>query len=140
MIATRGDVTDLATLIAAVLHDTVEDTATTFAELERRFGPEVRGLVAEVTDDKQLLKAERKRLQVAHAAGASAKAKVIKLGDKICNVLDVTLSPPPDWSTERRLEYLDWTEQVIAGCRGVNPGLEAYYDQVLAEGRRALAG
>ena len=121
-----------------MLHDTIEDTKTTPEELEEHFGREVRTLVAEVTDDKNLPKQERKRLQVEHAAGSSIEAKVIKFGDKIANVLDVTGSPPVDWPLERRREYLDWTEQVLAGCRGCNAGLEAYYDEVLKAGRRAL--
>jgi len=138
ILATVGAVTDATVLIAAVLHDTLEDTETTPAELEDRFGPEVRGLVEEMTDDKRLPKAERKRLQVEHAPGNSAKAKLIKLADKIANVRDVTLTPPSDWSLERRREYLDWTQDVMAGCRGVNPGLEACYDEALAGGRLKL--
>jgi len=138
LIATRGGVTDLPTLLAAVLHDTIEDTETSPEELEAAFGAEVRSLVLEVTDDKHLPKAERKRLQVVHAHSRSKKAKLIKLGDKIANVRDVTAAPPADWNLDRRREYLDWTENVVRGCRGTNPGLEDYYDQVLREGRRAL--
>jgi guanosine-3',5'-bis(diphosphate) 3'-pyrophosphohydrolase len=138
ILATRGGITDLSTLIAAVLHDTIEDTETSPEELEARFGPEVRALVLEVTDDKRLPKGERKRLQIQHAPLRSVKAKIIKLGDKIANVRDVTNSPPEGWSLERRREYLDWTSQVVHGCRGINPGLESYYDQVLGTGRAAL--
>jgi guanosine-3',5'-bis(diphosphate) 3'-pyrophosphohydrolase len=138
VLATVGGVQDLTTLIAAVLHDTIEDTGTTPDELEDRFGREVRLLVEEMTDDKRLPKLERKRLQIVHARGASHRAKLIKLGDKICNVRDVTHAPPADWGIERRREYLDWTEQVVAGCRGANGPLEAYYDRLLAECRLAL--
>lgn len=138
LLATIGGVTDLDVLIAAVLHDTLEDTETTPAELEDHFGAEVRELVEEMTDDKGLPKAVRKQLQIDHAPQVSPKAKVIKLADKISNVRDVSTSPPSDWSLERRREYLDWTQDVIAGCRGVNPGLEAGYDRALAEGRRSL--
>src|SRR5438128_2013305 len=90
VLATVGGVTDVNTLIAAILHDTIEDTDTTADELEQKFGREVRLLVEEMTDDKTLRKAERKRLQVAHARTRSHRAKLIKLGDKICNVRDVT--------------------------------------------------
>jgi guanosine-3',5'-bis(diphosphate) 3'-pyrophosphohydrolase len=138
VLASVGAVTDVPVLAAALLHDTIEDTQTTAAELEQQFGRDVRLLVEEVTDDKRLPKAERKRLQVAHARDASHRAKLIKLGDKICNVRDVTHSPPADWPLERRREYLDWTEQVVAGCRGVNAALEACYDQALGEGRSRL--
>lgn len=53
-VITFGGVTDVAVIIAALLHDTVEDTATTLDEIEKEFGPEVRQIVAEVTDDKKL--------------------------------------------------------------------------------------
>ncbi len=133
-----GGVSDLATLQAALLHDTVEDTETTFDELERLFGQEIRDLVSEVTDDKTLPKEDRKRLQIEHASHLSPKAKLIKLADKICNVRDVATAPPADWSVQRRSEYLDWSERVVAGCRGVNAALEGYYDELLAEGRRRI--
>ena len=94
--------------------------------------------MGEVTDNKKLDKAIRKCLQIKHAPSLSAKAKLIKLGDKICNVRDVTLSPPVGWDLERRQEYLDWTEKVVAGCRGSNPALEAHYDKLLRDGREVL--
>ena len=84
----------LSTLCAALLHDTVEDTDTTQAELEAKFGTEIASIVAEVTDDKSLPKAERKRAQIEHAAHISKKAKLVKLADKICNLRDVAHSPP----------------------------------------------
>ena len=99
---------------------------------------EVRRVVEEVTDDKRLPKAERKRLQIEHAPHLSARAKQIKLADKISNVRGVTQAPPADWPLARRQEYLNWTEQVVAGCRGCNAALEDFYDRVLAEGRRVL--
>jgi len=128
----------LPTLLAAILHDTVEDTKTTKDELEEKFGPEVRDLVMEVTDDKKLSKPERKRLQIEHAPLRSAKAKLIKLGDKIANVRDVTKDPPVDWTMARRREYLDWTEKVVEGCRGTNAALERCYDEALREARAKL--
>jgi (p)ppGpp synthase/HD superfamily hydrolase len=138
LLARVGGVTDLVTLQSAILHDTIEDTKTKPEELEAAFGPEVRRVVEEVTDDKELPKEERKQLQIEHASHLSERAKQIKIGDKISNVLGVTQAPPSDWSLERRLEYLDWTEKVVEGCRGCNATLENFYDQVLAEGRQVL--
>jgi guanosine-3',5'-bis(diphosphate) 3'-pyrophosphohydrolase len=134
VLANVGGVGDITTLVAAILHDTIEDTKTTGEELEAKFGWEVRLLVQEVSDDKTLEKTERKRLQVEHAPTLSSRAKLIKLGDKICNVRDVTHRPPAHWPIERRREYLDWTERVVAGCRGMSRPLEQYYDRVLREG------
>ena len=133
-----GDVRDLITLQGAILHDTIEDTETTPEELEALFGSEVRRVVEEVTDDKRLPKAGRKRLQVEHAPHLSEGAKQIKLADKISNVRSVTQTPPADWPLKRRLEYFDWTEQVVAGLRGCSPPLESLYHKLLEEGRRAL--
>ncbi len=138
VLALEGGVTDEELLIAAILHDTVEDTRTTFAELEECFGAAVAALVREVTDDKALPKAERKRLQIANAAGLSARAKQLKIADKICNVRDVSDCPPSDWSTERRHEYLTWAEQVVAGCRGLNDQLDQVFDVTTEHARVRL--
>jgi len=140
VLAVDGQVTDRVLLVGAILHDTLEDTETSAAELETQFGAEVARLVEEVTDDKRLPAPERKRLQVERAPHASAAAKQLKVADKICNVRDVTLAPPARWSRERRRAYLEWTAQVVAGCRGVNPALERVYDEALALGRRRLEG
>src|SRR5688500_14203977 len=98
ILANEGGVTDTAVLVAALLHDTVEDTETTIEEIEARFGPEVAGIVAEVTDDKSLAPAERKRLQVVKAASKSDGAKLVKLADKTCNLRDLGATPPVEWS------------------------------------------
>lgn len=131
-------ITDLITLIGAVLHDTIEDTQTTAAELDEQFGKTVRKLVEELTDDKTLDKPTRKQLQIEHASGLSARAKVVKLADKIANLRDVLDNPRSEWTVARRIEYLEWTEQVVAGCRGANPPLERLYDQVVEKGRVSL--
>jgi len=138
ILANVGGISDVTTLVAALLHDTVEDTTASPEELEQQFGPRVRALVEEVTDDKALEKAERKRLQIEHTPTLSVAAKQIKLGDKICNMRDVVENPPPDWKLSRRLDYLDWAELVVAGCRGANERLERHFDQVLSEGRETL--
>jgi (p)ppGpp synthase/HD superfamily hydrolase len=133
-----GGITDLPTLQAAILHDTIEDTETSPQELEDHFGQEVRLLVQEVTDDKSLPKQERKRLQVEHAPNLSTRAKLIKLGDKICNVREITPTEPAEWPLQRKLEYFDWAEKVVAGCRGSNPELEEHFDAVLKKSRESL--
>jgi guanosine-3',5'-bis(diphosphate) 3'-pyrophosphohydrolase len=136
LLAQVGGLSDLLTLQAAILHDTIEDTKTTPDELEKEFGVEVRDLVVEVTDDKLLPKAERKRLQIKHAPHLSERARVIKIADKICNILDITHSPPTDWALERRVEYINWAGNVVAGCRGVNERIERRFDEVMERARR----
>ena len=138
VLATEGDVSDEITLIAAALHDTVEDTQTTFAELEEHFGSEVADLVREVTDDKSLKSTERKRLQIVHAPHLSIRAKQLKIADKICNVRDVTDAPPADWPLKRRRDYLTWAMDVFAGCRGANAKLDQAFDQTINRAKSKL--
>ena len=128
----EGDVADPAVIAAALLHDTLEDTQTTAAELRTAFGEAIARVVAEVTDDKDLPKAERKRLQVEHAATLSREAKLVKLADKICNLRDMADHPPAKWDLVRRREYFDWAKAVIDRLRGVHPRLEAAFDAAFA--------
>ena len=132
VLVNEGGVTDIEVLCAALLHDTLEDTATTLHELEEAFGPRVARIVAEVTDDQDLTKAERKRLQIEHAALLSPEAKLVKLADKICNLRDVAERPPASWDLARRREYFDWAKRVVDGLRGAHSRLEAAFDAAYA--------
>lgn len=129
---------DEALALAGLLHDVVEDCGVAVEALEARFGAEVAGIVAEVTDDKSLPKAERKRRQVASVAGKSAAARRLKLADKASNLAAIAASPPP-WPAERKRAYLDWAREVAAGCRGVDAALEAAFDAEAARLEAALA-
>ena len=128
LLATVGGVTDVAVLQAAVLHDTIEDTETTEAELRARFGDEVTDIVLEVTDDKALSKQRRKELQVEHAPHKSRGAALVKLADKTCNLRDIASAPPADWSLQRRQEYFDWAKRVVDGLPAVSAELRAAFD------------
>ncbi|MGC1357342.1 MAG: HD domain-containing protein [Xanthobacteraceae bacterium] len=135
--ATKGK--DAALVAAGYLHDTLEDTPTEYEELLSIFGDDVAILVGAVTDDKSLPKAERKRLQIEHAPKAIPRAKLLKLADKISNLKSLAASPPADWDNGRALEYVDWAEQVVAGCRGVNADLDTLFDAAAAEARGAIS-
>jgi (p)ppGpp synthase/HD superfamily hydrolase len=133
--ATGGE--DPALIAAGWLHDTLEDTATEREELEALFGVEVASIVAEVTDDKSLKKAERKRLQIATAPDKSQQARLLKIADKTSNLRSMAESPPSGWDLDRRLEYVLWAEAVVAGCRGLNPALERVFDEAARQARAA---
>jgi guanosine-3',5'-bis(diphosphate) 3'-pyrophosphohydrolase len=137
---TSGDVYDLATIVGAILHDTIEDTNTTPEEIRINFGEDILALIQEVTDDKSLPKKERKRQQIEKAPLLSCRAKQIKIADKICNISDIVNYPPQNWSWQRRVDYLDWADSVMAGLRGVNANLEGNFDYVLAVARSKMAG
>jgi hypothetical protein len=112
-------------------------------------GPQARRLLAlaaiydgatrsEVTDDKTVDKAERKRLQVENAAHKSARAKILTLADKTSNIRVLARSAPSDWSVKRRLEYLKWARDVVARLRGANDLLETKFDEAAREAERVL--
>jgi len=126
----EGGVTDLATLVAAVLHDTIEDTQTTSEEIQAVFGAVICTIVNEVTDDKALGRSACKQAQIDKAPNLSREARAVKLADKICNLRDVATNPPAGWETERRQAYFDWAKQVIDGLRGHHSLLEDLFDEV----------
>ena len=139
LLVSVGGVDDVDVLAAGLLHDTIEDTGTTREDIEANFGARTADIVVELTDDKSLPKAERKRLQIEHAPHLSTGAKMVKLADKISNITDITNSPPAGWSVERRREYIDWGEAVVTGLRGVNAGLESSFDEAVRAARAALS-
>ncbi|MGK7890628.1 MAG: HD domain-containing protein [Leptolyngbyaceae cyanobacterium] len=130
----KGGVRDEVVIAAALLHDTVEDTDTSFEELDIEFGADVCQVVAEVTDDKALPKAQRKQSQIDHAPHLSDRARLVKLADKIANLRDILTAPPANWSDERKLEYVEWSKRVIDPIRGSHPDLEALFDQIYQQG------
>jgi guanosine-3',5'-bis(diphosphate) 3'-pyrophosphohydrolase len=140
LVANATDGQDANLVAAAVLHDTVEDTATLSTELASVFNSDIANLVAEVTDDKSLEKTVRKRLQVEHAATKSERAKIIKLADKTSNLRSLIKSPPDDWSLQRRREYLDWAIEVASGLRGTNGWLEDQFDEAAKQLAASCAG
>jgi len=128
LLSVEGGVTDTRTLVAAVLHDTIEDTETTYDELCARFGKVVADVVAEVTDDKDLPKDERKRRQVVHAPRMTRRAALVKLADKTCNLRDMAHNPPTGWLLERRRAYFDWARDVVAALPPVSKRLREVFD------------
>ena len=137
-LANVGDIDDESILIAALLHDTVEDTNTTREEIAAEFGEKVATLVMECTDDKALKKEERKQLQVVNAPKKSDGAKMIKIADKTCNLRSILADPPEGWSLERQQEYFEWARQVVDGLMGVNDALDDCVKSVLEDGQASL--
>jgi guanosine-3',5'-bis(diphosphate) 3'-pyrophosphohydrolase len=134
VLANEGGIANKDVLCAAMLHDTIEDTETTEAELRLAFGDKITSIVLEVTDDKSLDKAARKQMQIAHAPHISIEAKMVKLADKICNLRDILATPPAGWPLQRKLAYFEWANDVVAGLRGTNIKLERVFDGLVAQG------
>lgn len=138
LIAEVGGVDDEEILMGALLHDVIEDTDTMGEEIEALFGAAVRRYVEEVTDDKSLPAAERKRLQIVHAPEKSPGAAIIKVADKISNTHDLARTPPIDWPLGRVEEYLIWAERVVDALPAVNERLWKRFKEELAASREAL--
>ena len=136
-LANRIGIKDEALLLAAVLHDVVEDTEVTVAELERRFGSEVASIVEELTDDMSLPYEERKRQQVEQASQLSSKARMIRLVDKASNLRDI-FNYPLDWPIEKKAAYLDNALAIAERIKGGHPKLDAWFEETAAWARKAL--
>ncbi|HUF02571.1 MAG TPA: HD domain-containing protein [Aridibacter sp.] len=138
LLSTVGGVDDPDILIAAILHDTIEDTKTSEEDITCTFGERVCSIVVEVTDDRELPKQRRKELQEEHAPHLSHEAKQLKMCDKISNIADILDNPPEDWDLERKIEYVNWGERVFKGLRGANDRLERHFDELVERARREL--
>ena len=134
--ATGGMDTNL--VIAALLHDAIEDCEVPRELIAETFGDDVASIVMEVTDDKSLPKAERKIIQIETASTKSPRAKVLKLADKISNLRALAADPPSDWSVKRRIEYVAFARKVAAGLRGVNESLEEQFEKAARAAERSL--
>ena len=112
LLSTVGKVTDTDTLIAAVLHDSLEDTSVTAADILDKFGEQVLLYIEALTDDKTLSLSERRAMQLAHIATACQQVKLIKLGDHISNIGSL----PTSWDKGRLEDYIAWSYKVAKAC------------------------
>jgi len=132
LVSRTADELDTNLIVAALLHDTIEDTGATRAEIAARFGEDVATLVAEVSDDKTLPKERRKALQIENAPKKSARAQALSTADKIANLRSIMHSPPANWNFERKLEYVRWARRVVGGYAHVNGRLSEEFERTNA--------
>lgn len=139
-ILTQCGETDTVLLIAALLHDVIEDTTNNDLEIKglseiilQEFGEEVLLTILEVSDNKSLPVDERKRLQIIHTPNLSDRAKKLKIADKINNIMDLKIDPPDTWPFQRKMAYLQWAQKVVAGARGLNQQLDHRFDEAYDE-------
>jgi GTP diphosphokinase / guanosine-3',5'-bis(diphosphate) 3'-diphosphatase len=138
LVAEATDGKDLDLVIAALLHDAIEDCEVPYSLIADAFGADVADLVAEVTDDKRLPKDERKKLQADTAHKKTARAKILKLADKTSNLRALVSSPAPEWSVRRRIEYIEWARKVVAGLRGANAMLEKQFEEAARAAEQSI--
>jgi len=130
---------DLDTLIAALLHDIVEDTPTTLEELAEIFNPRIATIVGQLTDDMRLPYAERKALQLKGVEHLSPAAQKIRIVDKGCNIEDISLYPL-NWTQARKRDYLQSAQQIVAPLKGWYPRLDAWFAEQVVQGEERLKG
>lgn len=122
-------------LLAAILHDIIEDTEVTRDELAERYGPRVVEIVMELTDDMSLPQDRRKALQLEGAARLSTEARKIRIADKGSNIGDI-FSYPLGWTPDKKMAYVEQAEAVVNEIRGTSPTLESWFDAQVEWARR----
>ena len=111
-------------MIAALLHDVVEDTSSTYDDIKNQFGATIANLVQEctfVSGDEGLSTSDIKKDNVERAKTMSDAARVIKMADMRDNLSDLLSNPPPGWSAKRVQGYFIWKREVMKYNRGL-PG------------------
>ncbi|WP_293291816.1 HD domain-containing protein [Oricola sp.] len=119
---------DAVLVAACYLHDTVEDTSVTEADIRAQFGDDIADLVMDVTDPAGLKGKARRERQVAHTAGSGPRVKRLKLADKTSNVEELIGLPDGRFDAKGNAKYLKWARRVVDTCRGLEPTLEARFD------------
>jgi uncharacterized protein (UPF0147 family) len=132
------DGTDTDTLIAAILHDVVEDTAASYEDVAKNFGERVAEIVRENSDDMTLPKAERRRARIAGMPLKSREARLVKMADVISNLRAIAVSPPAGWPADRKFDYLEGCRQLIDAGRGTDAAIERTFDQTADDVERTI--
>jgi guanosine-3',5'-bis(diphosphate) 3'-pyrophosphohydrolase len=127
-------ITDRPTLVSAFLHDVLETTTATPAQIENRFGKDIRRIVQELTVDPRLDQAVRRAIQLEKASSLSQPARLIRLADKTANLRTLRV----DRTIAENREYLDWAEKVAHAVKGVNRRLDLAFDWMLKRARQQL--
>ncbi len=117
---TIAAISDPDVIIAALLHDLIEDTECDWDAIESRFGARVADLVAELSGDMRLPKEHRRRDLLERIRKASPEARTIRLADRLDNLTDMQ-----GFSERRRTDYIAGTQAVLEACHGANAALEA---------------
>ncbi|HRQ04330.1 MAG TPA: HD domain-containing protein [Nitrosomonas halophila] len=122
----EAKVIDHVILLGALLHDTLEDTDTSFEELKAEFGPEVAKLVQEVTNDPNLSELDSKTAQIAKQW--SPRAIKLKIADKTANLRDLVNAPPVGMHKDKKIEYADHARKVIESMKEHPEALKRLFD------------
>jgi len=126
--APQGLDEDLA-VVCALLHDTVEDTETTRAEIEARFGKAVGAGVSALSKDPELPKGEQMADSLRRIREQPREVWMVKLADRITNLAE----PPHYWSRDKRMSYRDEAIVIADALGSASPALEARIRQRIVD-------
>jgi guanosine-3',5'-bis(diphosphate) 3'-pyrophosphohydrolase len=124
-------------IIAALLHDTMEDTDVSNEEIEEKFGKQISDIVSEVTDNMSLPSEKRRKIQIEKAHSLSYEARCIKITDKTCNIHDM-LYTKVMWSRKRKINYIIWAKNIVEQIQGTHNDLESAFNNMLKESETLL--
>ncbi|MDV7144612.1 HD domain-containing protein [Tropicimonas sp. TH_r6] len=140
LVAQATDGQDGEILVAALLHDAIEDAGVTAEEIEARFGARVARIVVENTDDMSLSKPERRARRIAAMGDKPVDSRIVKIADVVSNLRSLVVSAPAGWDVERKLNYLKGCRQLIEAGRGANAALETLFDETAVEVESSVRG
>ena len=124
---------DVDVIVAALLHDVLDDTGATLSEISSQFGEKVAGYVDEMTEDVKLSSKERKKLQIIHALHQSQGAALIKISDKLHNLNTLMNDPPIGWTQDRMDQYFQWSQAVVENLPAVSDALKKEFHEVIVK-------
>lgn len=119
-------------IATAYLHDVIEDCNVQAEQIEYEFNMVVSALVEELTNVytkeryPELSRKQRKIQEVIRIGKISSLAKMVKLADRLDNVLDMKKECPEDYSY-----YIKESRELLEVLRGVNPELERLLEEQL---------
>lgn len=127
-------------IAAAYLHDTLEDTDTSAAEITREFGILIARIVVRLTDDRSMRRLKngpRKRAQAIRMISADVRARRIKVADQAVNLASIAVDRPEHWTYSDTKEYIEGAALVVAACGDVGPILRPVFEEALAGATRS---
>jgi guanosine-3',5'-bis(diphosphate) 3'-pyrophosphohydrolase len=124
-------------IVAAWLHDTIEDTSTTLEEIEENFGSEVAKIVDGLTDKAHYTPMplpERKRAQAERLRTEDERVRRVKIADQTSNVRHLAMDPTNSMTVEECRQYVRGAKLLADECRGISPLLDELFDTVHVAG------
>lgn len=108
----KAGIDDIETLLAALLHDVIEDTPYTEDDIAREFGESVAKLVVGLTDLSNVPKSERRKEQIERAKSYDYRLANIRVSDKIDNLHSIVDLEAP-WPKDKINEYVAFSKDIV---------------------------